>query len=68
MGHDDDLLAVRLDVTGPADAEAAVQAAVERFGGIDVLVNNARNFYGVLRGEQPRRLPGRRSRPPCSAP
>src|SRR5215212_735566 len=34
-----------LDVTSPADAEAAVQAAVERFDRIDVLVNNAGNFY-----------------------
>ena len=37
---------VRLDVTVPADAEAPVQAAVEPFGRIDVLVNNAANFYG----------------------
>ena len=28
-----------------ADAEAAVNAAVEKFGRIDVLVNNAANFY-----------------------
>jgi NAD(P)-dependent dehydrogenase (short-subunit alcohol dehydrogenase family) len=41
----DDLLAVKLDVTSPEDADAAVRAAVDRFGGIDVLVNNAANFY-----------------------
>ena len=45
LGQADDLLAVKLDVTNPADAEAAVRAAVERFGRIDVLVNNAANFY-----------------------
>ncbi len=46
VGDAQDLLVVRLDVTVPADAEAAVQAAVERFGRIDVLVNSAANFYG----------------------
>src|SRR5829696_5258201 len=35
----DDLLAVKLDVTDPADADSAVAAAVDRFGRIDVLVN-----------------------------
>jgi NAD(P)-dependent dehydrogenase (short-subunit alcohol dehydrogenase family) len=45
LGARDDLLAVKLDVTDSADAEAAVTAAVERFGRIDVLVNNAGNFY-----------------------
>jgi NAD(P)-dependent dehydrogenase (short-subunit alcohol dehydrogenase family) len=44
VGAADDLLVVKLDVTSPADAEAAVVAAVDRFGRIDVLVNNAGNF------------------------
>src|SRR6266508_2861848 len=44
VGAADDLLVVKLDVTSPADAEAAVQAAVGRFGRIDVLVNNAASF------------------------
>src|SRR5205807_700707 len=46
LGEADDLLVVKLDITDPADAQAAAQAAVERFGRIDVLVNNAANFYG----------------------
>ena len=44
LGGPNDLLAVRLDVTSRADAEAAVRAAVGRFGRIDVLVNNAASF------------------------
>jgi len=45
LGRSDNLLIAKLDITKPADAESAVKAAVERFGRIDVLVNNAANFY-----------------------
>jgi len=45
VGDSDDLLVVQLDVTSTPDAEAAVKAAIDRFGGIDVLVNNAASFY-----------------------
>lgn len=45
IGSHDDLLILQLDVTRPEDAEMAVQATLEKFGRIDVLVNNAGNFY-----------------------
>ena len=45
IGDHENLLTVALDITDPAAAEAAARAAVERFGRIDVLVNNAGNFY-----------------------
>ncbi|MFI0451415.1 SDR family oxidoreductase [Actinomadura sp. 6N118] len=44
-GPRDDLLVSRLDVTSLQDAQAAAQAAVDHFGRIDVLVNNAGNLY-----------------------
>lgn len=46
QGDQDRLCALTLDVTQPASIEAAVREAVERFGRIDVLVNNA--GYGQL--------------------
>ena len=45
LGTSSDLLAVTLDVTNTSDTDAAVRAAVDRFGRIDVLVNNAASFY-----------------------
>ena len=45
LGDADNLLVVKLDITDPKDAEAAVKACLDRFDRIDVLVNNAGNFY-----------------------
>ena len=45
VGEADELLVVALDITSPASAKAAVQATLDRFGRIDVLVNNAGNFF-----------------------
>jgi len=43
-GEQDNLLAVSLDITSPDAAGAAVRAATDKFGRIDVLVNNAATF------------------------
>jgi NAD(P)-dependent dehydrogenase (short-subunit alcohol dehydrogenase family) len=45
IGRSADALIVKLDVTNPTDAESAVKASLNEFGHIDVLVNNAANFY-----------------------
>jgi NAD(P)-dependent dehydrogenase (short-subunit alcohol dehydrogenase family) len=41
LGNSPALLPVALDVTDEAQAKAAVEAALEKFGRIDVLINNA---------------------------
>ena len=41
LGDRPNLLAVALDVTNEEQATAAAKAAIDRFGGIDVLINNA---------------------------
>ena len=45
IGDHEDLTTTKLDVTSPSNAQAAVEAAIQRFGHIDVLVNNAGNFF-----------------------
>ena len=45
-GHEENVLAVQLDVTKPFEINDAVEMAESRFGRIDVLVNNA--GYGYL--------------------
>jgi NADP-dependent 3-hydroxy acid dehydrogenase YdfG len=41
LGVSDDLLSVSLDVTDEEQAADAVSAAIDRFGKVDTLVNNA---------------------------
>ncbi|OFW76471.1 MAG: gluconate 5-dehydrogenase [Alicyclobacillus sp. RIFOXYA1_FULL_53_8] len=46
-------LALACDVSNPADVEAVVKAAVERFGTLDILVNNSGATWGATAEEMP---------------
>ena len=49
QGHEDRALVLALDVTAPGAGEETVRAAEERFGRIDVLVNNAGiGYFGAI--------------------
>ena len=52
LGGDDVAVAVRCDVTSGADVEALVAAAVDRFGALDIMVNNA----GITRDATMRKM------------
>jgi 3-oxoacyl-[acyl-carrier protein] reductase len=52
LGGDEVAAAVRCDVTQAADVDALVSTAVERFGGLDVMVNNA----GITRDATMRKM------------
>jgi 3-oxoacyl-[acyl-carrier protein] reductase len=52
LGGDDVAIAVRCDVTSGDDVEALVNAAVERFGSLDIMVNNA----GITRDATMRKM------------
>ncbi|HTB24693.1 MAG TPA: SDR family NAD(P)-dependent oxidoreductase, partial [Puia sp.] len=44
LGSSENLLVVKLDITKFSDADDAVREGVEKFGSIDVLLNNAASF------------------------
>jgi 3-oxoacyl-[acyl-carrier protein] reductase len=52
LGGDDVAIAVRCDVTNGDEVEALVDAAVARFGGLDIMVNNA----GITRDATMRKM------------
>src|ERR1700753_2222869 len=52
LGGDDVAVAVRCDVTQASDIQALVDTALERFGGLDIMVNNA----GITRDATMRKM------------
>jgi len=57
LGASANLLVVKMDVTHSKEIEAAVKSAIDKFGTIDLLVNNAGNFYaGFFEELSPRQM------------
>jgi NAD(P)-dependent dehydrogenase (short-subunit alcohol dehydrogenase family) len=55
--QNENLLAVKMDITRPEEIEAGIKAVINKFGTIDVLVNNAANFYaGFFEEISPRQM------------
>jgi 3-oxoacyl-[acyl-carrier protein] reductase len=52
LGGDDVAVAVRCDVTQASDVETLIHTAVDRFGGLDIMVNNA----GITRDATMRKM------------
>ncbi|MBW3662552.1 MAG: SDR family oxidoreductase [Actinobacteria bacterium] len=52
LGGGDAVTFVRTDISDEASAEACVAATVERFGRVDVLVNNAALYYDIDNRDQ----------------
>ena len=52
LASSQNLLTVKLDILKSKDAQSAVEKSLERFGRLDVLVNNAANFYAGYFEEQ----------------
>jgi len=51
LGDPDNVLVTQMDVTDPTSIERAIKAGLDRFGELDVLVNNAGfGQYGVFEG------------------
>ena len=48
-GHEDTAIALTLDVTKPEEIKSAIKKTIEKFGRIDVLVNNAGiGYFGAI--------------------
>jgi NAD(P)-dependent dehydrogenase (short-subunit alcohol dehydrogenase family) len=57
LGASDSLLALRLDVTSVEEARGAAELAVERFGRIDIVINNAgASFKGYFEEMSPEQV------------